>query len=386
MRIGVPREIKPGENRVALTPGAVRQLIGDGHSVTVERGAGAGAGYDDASYRAAGAQVEDWAASIWASSELLVKVKEPVEAEYGLLRPDLKLFTYLHLAPNRALTEALIDSGTTAIAYETVQGPDGELPLLAPMSEIAGRLAAHVAAHHLQRVHGGPGILAGGVPGIAPARVLIIGGGVVGTQAARIARRAPGHAQASAPGPSPPPRSRELSAGSVRVLTGDEETLAAELEAADAVIGAVLIPGATAPRVLTGAMLPSLRHRAVLVDVAIDQGGCFETSRPTSHDQPTFVVDDVLHYCVANMPGAVPRTATGALVNATFPYVRRVAAASRESAVLGADDELARGLNVSAGRLCHPAVAAAFPDLPSAAPPTRSSVVGAQTVGNVSPA
>jgi len=368
MRVGVVREIKPGERRVALTAAGAAALVGDGHEVLVEAAAGTGAGIPDAAYRDAGARILPAAADVWAQSELVVKVKEPIEQEYGHLRPDLTLFAYLHLAADRPLTEALIAAGTTAIAYETIRDPAGALPLLTPMSEVAGRLAAQAAAHHLQHPFGGPGVLMGGVPGVQPARVLVIGGGVVGTHAALIA--AGMQAEVTVLDTSHV-RVRELDTlfgDRVRVLASDPETLAGSAAGADAIIGAVLVPGASAPRVVRRDMLADLQPHAVLVDVAIDQGGCFETSRPTTHEHPTFREEGILHYCVANMPAAVPRTSTRALTNATLPYVRRLA---REgpAAALAADPLLAAGLNVAAHAIRFPGVAEAFPDLPRADPP-----------------
>jgi alanine dehydrogenase len=361
MNIGVVSELKSGEGRVALTPAAVGVLEADGHRVSVQSGAGELAGFDDDSFRRTGARVLEGASDVWASSELVLKVKEPIRSEYRYLRPNLALFTYLHLAADRALTEALIESETAAYAYETVALPDGSLPLLTPMSEIAGRLAAYATAHHLLRAHGGRGILAGGAPGVAPARILVLGGGVVGTHAARIARGCEAEVTIIELSVE---RARALDAyfqGGVRVLVSDHEILERELAAADAVIGAVLVPGAAAPKVVTAAMLSILKPRTLVVDVAIDQGGCFATSRPTTYDEPTYEIDDILHYCVANMPGAVPVTATRALVNATLPFVRRLAVAPDLLDGQVGDDSLARGLNVARGRLCHPAVAAAYP-------------------------
>jgi alanine dehydrogenase len=366
MRIGVPAEIKPSERRVAVTPAGAAALTADGHDVVVEAGAGAGAGFPDELYVAAGARIEPVAENVWADSELVVKVKEPIASEYGHLRDDLTLFTYLHLAADRELTEALIAAGTTAIAYETVNGSGGGLPLLVPMSEVAGRLAAQAAAHHLQHPFGGPGILMGGVPGVRPADVVVIGGGVVGTQAALVA--AGMQAEVTVLDTSQT-RVRELDAlfgDRVRVLASDPETLERSLRSADVVIGAVLVPGRAAPNVVRREMLAQLQEHAVLVDVAIDQGGCFETSHPTTHEQPTFRVDGILHYCVANMPGAVPRTSTRSLTNATLPYLRRLAAQGPGPA-MASDPLLAAGLNVAGGQISFPGVADAFPDLPRGA-------------------
>jgi alanine dehydrogenase len=363
IRVGVPTEIKTAERRVALTPAGVELLAGAGHEVTVQSGAGAGAGLPDALYEAAGARLEPDADVVWRDSDLVVKVKEPVEAEYGRLRSDLTLFTYLHLAADRPLTEALVESGTTGVAYETVEDERGGLPLLAPMSEVAGRLAAYAAAHHLRSPEGGPGLLMGGVPGVAPARVLIIGGGVVGTQAARMAVGMEADVTILERSLARIKALDELFQGRATVLASDPETLASSLALADVVIGAVLVPGAAAPRVLTREMLPRLKPGALLVDVAIDQGGCFETSRATTHDDPTYIVDGVVHYCVANMPGSVPTTSTRALTNATLPHVLRLVERMDDGGSW--DSALASGLNVADGRITQPAVAAAFPDLPS---------------------
>jgi alanine dehydrogenase len=363
--VGVVREVKAAERRVGLTPAGAVALADRGHRVLVEAGAGAGAGFPDDAYSAAGARLVADATEVWGTSDLLVKVKEPIASEYGCLRPGLALFTYLHLAADRALTEALLASGTTAIGYETVQADDGRLPLLAPMSEVAGRLAAQAGAHYLQAPFGGPGLLIGGAPGVAPARVAILGGGVVGTQAARVAT---GMGADVTILDTAPDRLRWLEdrfERSARVLMSDADTLHAALAGADLVIGAVLVPGAAAPRLLDRDGLAELKPGAVLVDVAIDQGGCFATSRPTTHGDPTYAVDGVLHYCVANMPGAVPVTSTRALTNATLPWVLRLAAGVEDA--LATEPMLARGLNAHAGRLTCEPVARAFPDLAVAA-------------------
>lgn len=362
MRIAVVKEIKPAEARVGLTPAGAEDLVRSGSTVLVERGAGELAGFPDEQYLAAGAELvsrED----AWARAELLVKVKEPIAEEYGFLRDDLTLFTYLHLAADRPLTEALLAAGTLGIAYETVADGTG-LPLLAPMSEIAGSLAAHAAAAHLMRPAGGPGLLLGGAPGVAPARVLVIGGGAVGTQAAQLALGMQAEVTVLEMSPA---RIRQLDAlldGRARVLMSDVATVEAELAQADVVIGAVLVPGRAAPKVVSRAQLALLKPGALLIDVAIDQGGAFETSHPTTYADPTFVVDGIRHYCVANMPGAVPQTATKALTNATLPYIRRIAQLGAEQAI-AADRALAQGVNSRAGRLVHQGVADAFPDLPT---------------------
>ncbi|KAB1662202.1 alanine dehydrogenase [Pseudoclavibacter chungangensis] len=362
MRISVVKEIKPQEARVGLTPAGVHELVAHGHTVFVEAGAGDGAGFTDDRYVDAGAELADQATA-WARAELLVKVKEPIESEYGFLRDDLTLFTYLHLAADRPLTEALLAAGTLAIAYETVQDQTG-LPLLTPMSEIAGRLAAHAAAAHLMRPAGGQGVLIGGAPGVAPSRVLVIGGGAVGTQAALLALGM--QAEVTILDTSAQ-RIRQLDGifeGRARVLVSDALTLESEMRQADVIVGAVLVPGRAAPKVVRRAQLGLLKPDALLIDVAIDQGGAFETSHPTTYEEPTFEVDGIRHYCVANMPGAVPQTSTRALTNATLPYVLRLADLGPEAAI-DADGAIAQGVNVRDGRIVHAGVAAAFDDLAS---------------------
>jgi alanine dehydrogenase len=358
MKVGVVSERKAGERRVALTPAGAAALVRSGHQVVVQVGAGTGSGFPDDGYAGAGAELSDDAATIWAESDLLLKVKEPLPDEHGLLHADLTLFTYLHLAADRALTEALLAAGTTAIAYETVEDSRGGLPLLVPMSEIAGRLAALAAAHHLQQPFGGPGILVCGAPGVRPARVLIVGGGVVGSEAAAVARGM-GAEVVILERSVEQIRRLELRFGSaVRALFSDEASILAEAHAADVVIGAVLLPGALAPKLLGHAQLAELRSGALLIDVAIDQGGCFETSHPTTYAEPTFCTEGIVHYCVANMPGAVPATATRALAQATLPFVLELADAGVVTPALQT------GLNVMSGRIEHTGVAGAFPDLP----------------------
>jgi alanine dehydrogenase len=359
MHIGVPREIKVHEYRVGLVPAGVRELVSAGHHVTVEHNAGAGIGVEDADYVAAGASIAASAAEVFEQAELIVKVKEPQLHEVEMLSSDQVLFTYLHLAADAPQARALMSSGCTAIAYETVTAPNGSLPLLTPMSEVAGRMSAQVAAACLQKASGGAGILIGGVPGVAPARVVILGGGVAGTQAAEIAVGM--RADVTLVERSHE-RLRALSTQfgpALRTAYSTTQTIEHLVREADAVIGAVLIPGAAAPKLVTRAMIKGMRPGSVLVDIAIDQGGCFETSRPTTHADPTFVVDGVIHYCVANMPGAVPRTSTFALTSATLPYVRRLADLGWQTA-LQRDPGLAAGLNVQAGRIVHDAVAQAL--------------------------
>ncbi|WP_066521416.1 alanine dehydrogenase [Curtobacterium ammoniigenes] len=358
MLIGVPTEVKNNEFRVAATPGGVAELTLHGHEVLVQRGAGAGSAFPDAEFESAGAMLVDDADEVWERADLVLKVKEPTPAEYHRLRGDQILFTYLHLAADRPLTDALIASGTTAIAYETVQLADRSLPLLSPMSEIAGRLAPQVGAHHLMRTMGGRGLLLGGVPGTPKGRVVVIGGGVAGEHAAEIALGLGAEVTIL---DIDLPRLRRLDArfaGRVTTLRSSSYAIAESLRTADLVIGSVLIPGAAAPKLVTDAMVADMRPGAVLVDIAIDQGGCFEGSRPTTHDAPTFAVHDAVYYCVANMPGAVPRTSTISLTNATLPYVLAIAGNGWERA-LAADPALRAGLNVHAGRVVHPAVAAA---------------------------
>jgi len=365
MLVGVVSEIKPGERRCALTPAGAAELAGDGHEVIVQSGAGAGSGFEDDEFTSVGARVAVEASEVWQAADLLLKVKEPVASEYDNLCSGQILFTYLHLAADRPLTDVLLNSGTTAIAYETVVDEAGRLPLLAPMSEIAGRLAAQAAASFLLEPAGGRGLLIGGVPGVAPAHVTVLGGGVVGVQAARIAC---GMGAEVTILDRSLPRLRDLDdlfGGRVRLLISSRMAIEDELRHADAVIGAVLVPGASAPRLVTRAALALLPRRAVLVDVAIDQGGCFETSRPTTHDDPVYEVDGILHYCVANMPGAAPRTATRALTSATLPYVRLIAGLGLDAAI-DADHGLAPGVNVRAGELLCAPVAEAF-GLPVAA-------------------
>ena len=359
MKIGVPKEIKIHEYRVGLVPAGVRELVDAGHQVLVQSGAGAGIGFDDSHYKSAGATIAQLAEDVFASAELVVKVKEPQLAECKLLRKGQTLFTYLHLAADRGQAQALIRSGATAIAYETVEAPDGSLPLLTPMSEVAGRMSVQVGANCLQKANGGFGVLLGGVPGVAPAKVLILGGGVSGTHAAEMAVGL--RADVTVVDRSVK-RLRELSsifAGQLNTVYSTAHAIEELVREADLVIGAVLIAGAAAPKLVTGAMVKTMKTGAVLVDIAIDQGGCFETSRPTTHAEPTYVLDGVIHYCVTNMPGAVPRTSTFALTNATLPYVKALADHGWKQAIAN-DAGLARGLNVHAGHVTYEAVASAL--------------------------
>ncbi|MGY8665338.1 alanine dehydrogenase [Bradyrhizobium sp. UFLA05-109] len=355
MRVGVPKELKTHEYRVGLTPGAVREYVAAGHSVMVEVGAGAGIGAEDDDYRKAGATILDCAREIFASSEMIVKVKEPQASEWAQLRENQILFTYLHLAPDPEQAQGLIKSGCTAVAYETVTDAHGGLPLLAPMSEVAGRLAIEAAGAALKRYAGGRGLLIGGVPGVQPARVVVIGGGVVGTHAARMAAGL--GAEVTILDRSIP-RLRELDElfqGRVRTRFSTMDAVEEQLFVADVVIGAVLIPGASAPKLVSHGMLRLMRKGSVIVDVAIDQGGCFETSHPTTHADPMFEVDGVVHYCVANMPGAVPLTSSHALNNATLPF--GLALANNGFAAVLENPHLRAGLNVYRGRLTYKAVA-----------------------------
>ncbi len=366
MRVGVPTEIKNNEYRVGLTPGAVREYVANGHSVMVQSGAGAGIGCDDALYEAAGATIGTNAEAVFAQSDMIVKVKEPQREEIARLRPEHLLFTYLHLAADPEQTQGLIASGATAIAYETVTDSSGGLPLLAPMSEVAGRLAIQAAADSLTKLHGGRGLLLGGVPGVPQSDVLVIGGGVVGTEAARMAVGLGARVTIL---DRSLPRLRflaDLFGPQVRTLYSTQDTIEREISRADAVVGAVLLPGASAPKLVTRDMLSMMPPNAVLVDVAIDQGGCFETSRPTTHADPTFEVDGIIHYCVANMPGAVPRTSAMALNNATLPFGLYLAQYGVDG--LGSHPHLANGLNVINGALCSEAVAQSL-GLPSTTNP-----------------
>jgi len=359
MRIGVPKEIKVHEYRVGLTPMGVHELVAQGHEVQVQSSAGTAIGYDDNAYRQAGARLVAEAERVFRDAELIVKVKEPQLNECAWLGPGQVLFTYLHLAADRPQTDALLSSGCTAIAYETVEDRQGGLPLLAPMSEVAGRMAVQAGAHCLEKEQGGRGVLLSGVPGVSPGRVLIIGGGVVGSQAARVAR---GMGAQVVILDKSIPRLRELDdlfGGRVGTLYSTRENIRQQVAQADLVIGAVLVPGARAPKLVTREMLALMPRGAALVDVAIDQGGCFETSRPTTHADPIFEVDGIVHYCVANMPGAVARTSTLALTNNTLPYVEALSGRGWREALRQVPG-LASGLNVHDGRLYCAGVADAF--------------------------
>jgi alanine dehydrogenase len=355
VKIGVAKEIKSDEYRVALTPAGARELVQRGHEVTIETGAGVGSAFSDAAYEAAGARVAS-VDDVWSDSELLLKVKEPIAPEYERLREGLVLFTYLHIAADEPLTRALVDSGIAAVAYETVETNNGALPLLAPMSEIAGRLAAQAGAYFLEKPLGGRGLLLGGVPGVAPGRVVVIGGGMVGYNAAVIAIGLGANVTILERSLDRMRHLEEVLSGRVSLVMSSSLQIEESLRDADVVIGAVLIPGAVAPKLVTREMVREMKEGAVLADVAIDQGGCAETSRPTTHSEPVYTVDGVTHYCVANMPGAVPITSTKALTNATLPYVEAIAEHGLAEAV-ARDPGLARGVNVLDGQITYEAVA-----------------------------
>ncbi len=355
MKIGVASEIKTDEYRVALTPAGARELGQRGHDVIVETGAGAGSSFTDAAYEAAGARIAR-VDEVWSEADLLLKVKEPIAAEYGRLREGLVLFTYLHIAADEALTHALLESGITAVAYETVETDSGALPLLAPMSEIAGRLAAQAGAYFLEKPLGGRGLLLGGVPGVAPGRVVVIGGGIVGYNAAVIAIGLGANVTILERSIDRMRHLEEILSGRVSLLMSSSLQIEESLTEADVVIGAVLIPGALAPRLITREMVAGMKDGSVLADVAIDQGGCAETSRPTTHSDPVYTAEGVTHYCVANMPGAVPITSTKALTNATLPYVEAIGDYGLAEAV-ARDPALARGVNVVEGKVTYEAVA-----------------------------
>ena len=351
----MPTEIKADEYRVALTPAGALELRSRGHVVTVEAGAGAGSSFGDEAYTRVGARIGS-AEEVWDESDLVLKVKEPIASEYTHLRQGLTLFTYLHIAADLPLTRALLDSGVTAVAYETVETGSGALPLLAPMSEVAGKLASQAGAYFLEKPFGGRGLLLGAVPGVAPGRVVIIGGGIVGYNAAIVALGLGAHVTILERSLDRMRHLEEVLSGRVTLLMSSTLQIAESVEEADLVIGAILIPGALAPKLITREMVTGMKAGAVIVDVAIDQGGCVETSHPTTHSDPVFVVDEVIHYCVANMPGGVPITSTKALTNATLPYVEAIADRGLAEAV-AADAALARGVNVVGGTITYEAVA-----------------------------
>ncbi|WP_456268827.1 alanine dehydrogenase [Kushneria sp. AK178] len=362
MKIAIPAEIKNHEYRVSMTPAGVRELFDQGHEVVVEQGAGTGTGYSDQDYEQAGARIEADVEALWAGAELIIKVKEPQPVEVARLGEHQTLFTYLHLAADETLTRGLMESGATCIAYETVTDDRGGLPLLAPMSSVAGRMAVQAGAHGLEKAQGGAGILLPGVPGVAPAGVTVIGGGVVGENAARMALGLGADVTVL---DRSLPRLETLDQryqGRLRTVYSTQDAIEAAARESDLIIGAVLIPGASAPRLITRDMLSMMKPGSVLVDVAIDQGGCFETSHPTTHAEPSYIVDGIVHYCVANMPGAVARTSTQALSHATLPWILRLARDGWRKA-LKDDSHFRHGLNLTGGQIVHPAVAEAF-DLP----------------------
>jgi alanine dehydrogenase len=359
MLVGVPKEIKDNEYRVGTVPSTVRELTEKGHQVVVETLAGAGAGFRDCDYQAAGAEIVPDADAVFGRAELIVKVKEPVGAERKKLRRGQVLFTYLHLAPDRAQTEALLAAGVTAIAYETVTSPQGTLPLLTPMSEVAGRMAPHVGAHYLEKENGGRGVLLAGAPGVSAASVVIVGGGVAGTNAAQIASGMGADVTVLDRDPQALRRIDAQLGGRVRTIFSTRDVVELLCRRADLVIATVLVPGATAPKLISAQTVKAMKAGSVIVDVAIDQGGCAETSRPTTHSHPTYVIDDVVHYCVANMPGAVPRTSTFALSNVTTSFILMLADKGWRRA-LDEDPHLRHGLNVHAGQVTYRAVADAL--------------------------
>jgi alanine dehydrogenase len=366
MKIGVPKEIKTNENRVAVVPAGAEAMAAAGHHVFVERGAGEGSGFDDAAYAAAGAKIVPTAADAWGSAELVIKVKEPIEKEWPLLRKDLAVFTYFHFAADEKLTKAHLASGATCIAYETVELPSRELPLLTPMSEVAGRMAVQEGAKYLEKLYGGRGVLLGGVPGVSPAKVVILGGGVVGINAAKIAAGMGAKVQILDVSLDRLRYLSDVMPANVQLIFSNRHNILEAIATADLVVGGVLIPGAKAPKLIRKADLVTMRPGSVIVDVAIDQGGCVETMHPTTHENPTFVVDGVIHYAVANMPGGVPRTSTLALTNATFPYAMELANKGWKKA-LKENEALRKGLNVSQGECTYRGVADAF-GLPMADP------------------
>jgi alanine dehydrogenase len=367
MKIGVPKEIKVHEYRVGLTPSSVRELVAHGHAVVVEHDAGAGIGAGDAAYEAAGARIAASAADVFGAAQMIVKVKEPQAAERAMLRPDQVLFTYLHLAPDPDQCTDLMRSGAVCIAYETVTQPGGGLPLLAPMSEVAGRLAIQAGAHCLERAQGGMGILLGGVPGVPPARVVILGAGMVGANAARMAVGSGAHVVVLDRSVDALRRLEAQFGARIVTVHANRDSIERQVLQADLVVGAVLVPGAAAPKLVTREMVSRMKPGSVIVDVAIDQGGCIETSRPTTHAEPTYVVDGVVHYGVANMPGAVPRTSTYALNNVTLPFALALADQGWQEA-LRADVHLRNGLNVCRGQVTNAEVAQALGHAYTAAP------------------
>lgn len=359
MIIGVPKEIKTNENRIALVPAGAQLLVGGGHTVYVEKDAGLGSGFSDEQFVSAGGRILDTAEAVWAKAEMIMKVKEPIASEWPRMRSGQVIYTYFHFAAAEELTKAVIQSGCIAIAYETVQLPNGELPLLTPMSEVAGRMAVQEGAKYLEKVYGGRGVLLGGVPGVAPAKVAIIGGGVVGINSAKMAAGLGANVIILDISLDRLRYLDDVLPANVRTIYSNRFNILDAIERADLVIGAVLLPGAKAPHLITRADLKHMQQGAVIVDVAVDQGGCVETIKPTTHENPTYFVDGILHYGVANMPGGVPRTSTLALTNATLPYAQRLAKKGWKQACKD-DRALALGLNVVEGKVVYPGVAEAF--------------------------
>jgi alanine dehydrogenase len=359
MLIGVPKEIKNNENRVALTPAGAAEMVKNGHAVFVQSTAGMGSGFSDEDYLHAGASILPTIDEVYAIAEMIIKVKEPIESEYKLVKKDQILFTYFHFASYEPLTKAMIESGSVCLAYETVEMPDRSLPLLVPMSEVAGRMSIQEGAKYLEKTFGGYGVLLGGVPGVPPAKVLIIGGGIVGTEAAKMAGGLGADVTIIDVSLKRLRYLDDIMPANVKTLMSNEYNIREMVRNADVIIGAVLIPGAVAPKLITRDMLPTMKPGTVLVDVAVDQGGCFETTVATTHDHPTFVIDHVIHYCVANMPGAVPRTSTLALTNATLPYALQIANKGWRHACTDSEP-LRKGLNVVKGKVVYEGVAEAF--------------------------
>jgi alanine dehydrogenase len=359
MIIGVPKEIKNNENRVALTPAGVAEMVKSRHTVYVQATAGMGSGFTDEDYIHAGAKMLPTIEEVYAIAEMIMKVKEPIESEYKLIKPDQILFTYFHFASGEPLTMAMIESGSICLAYETVEMPDRSLPLLVPMSEVAGRMSIQEGAKYLEKTYGGYGVLLGGVPGVPPAKVLIIGGGIVGTEAAKMAGGLGADVTIIDVSLKRLRYLDDIMPANVKTLMSNEYNIREMVRNSDVIIGAVLIPGAVAPKLVTRDMIPTMKPGTVLVDVAVDQGGCFETTVPTTHDHPTFVIDHVIHYCVANMPGAVPRTSTLALTNATLPYALQIANRGWKNACRESEP-LRKGLNVVKGKVVYEGVAEAF--------------------------
>lgn len=355
MRVGVPKEIKNNEYRVALTPGGARVLVKAGHEVFIQKGAGEGSSFSDKEYEDVGAKILSTAGDVFSGSDMIVKVKEPLKEEYDLLKENHILFTYLHLAANRDLTDSLLNKGLTGIAYETIQLPNGSLPLLTPMSEIAGRMAVQVGAQYLEKNNGGRGILLGGIPGVPPADVVIIGGGVTGIQSAKIALGMGANVTILDTNLDRLRYLEDVLTGRLVTLASNYETIERAVSYADLLIGAVLIPGAKAPTLVTKEMVSTMKKGSVIVDISVDQGGCIETIHPTTHSDPVYTIDGVIHYGVANIPGAVPRSSTVGLTNATLPYILQVANKGYKEA-LANNKDLAKGLNVEAGKITHPAV------------------------------